>query len=158
MLKRLLIIVIIFLPLPMVKGQTQELPNQLVVVKAVAPTYPYIAASKEISGRVVIEAQIDSYGIVHTARFVDGPNFLRQSAERAAQKWIFAKDSQVEARFVNIFFIFKIVSKNTSSDELTPIFMPPYSVEVSTKVPELIFERSVDPPSYVRPVKTRRKH
>ncbi|HEX8708292.1 MAG TPA: energy transducer TonB [Pyrinomonadaceae bacterium] len=153
----LLFVAVLFLPLKVAVGQSPASSPQPAVIKAVAPTYPHIAAAKEIAGKVVVEAHINSEGVVSYTRSIDGPIVLRQTAEEAARKWLFAGDEHRSPSVIQLIFIFNIVSKNTASDELPPIFMPPHSVEVRTKVPELIFDKNVDPRGYVKPTKRRRR-
>lgn len=54
-----------------------------------APIYPPFAASKGISGTVVLEALISEAGHIRQLRVVSGPRELQQAALDAARTWVY---------------------------------------------------------------------
>ena len=116
------------------------------VVQAVAPAYPPIAATAGAAGTVVIEVQVKADGAVSSARVLDGIGVLAAAASNSARRWIFASSDAASTRVVRLTFVFKIMPRNTPADELLPIFMPPYRVEVRATVPEARDSVNRDPP------------
>lgn len=104
---------------------TVEQPSVLI---AVTPVFPATAVATNTSGTVLIEVEINAAGEVTSARSVSGHPLLRKSAENAARRWRFA--SAANARTVLLTFTFRIVPNDTSPEELTSVFTPPYQVEV----------------------------
>jgi TonB family protein len=127
-------------------GRTQQASQPPAVVQAVAPSYPRIAATAGASGTVIVEAKIDTRGAVTSVNTVGRITVLAKAAENSAKRWIFAADESSNARVVRLTFVFKIMPRATPGDELLPIFMPPYSIEVRTTVPEGIDSVNRDPP------------
>lgn len=131
-------------------SQSDEQPK---VIAAVAPVYPPIATAVGASGTVLIEVEVNAAGAVTAARGVSGHPLLRRSAESSARHWVFT--SAATTRTVCLTFVFRIVPKETAEDELTPIFTPPYQVEVRSRPAAPIVHS--DPPSYVRSTRQRGK-
>jgi TonB family protein len=136
----------------------QSSPQQPSVVQAVAPVYPPIAASAGASGKVVIEAQVDSRGIVTSVRTLEGLKLLGKAAEDSARRWVFAPTSEhASIRVVCLTFTFKLMPDDVAPDELLPIFMPPYHVEVRRTVPRVVDNPNIDPPINRQPPRPRKK-
>lgn len=57
------------------------------LIKKVAPKYPREALKKRISGKVVLEAVVDTRGIVEKVNLVDGIKELNQAAIDALKQW-----------------------------------------------------------------------
>jgi hypothetical protein len=130
-----------------------------VVVKAFVPVYPVIALGTKATGTVVVEVRINAHGTVTSARAIAGHKLLHAVSEVTAKRWVFAEDSNSNSeRMAHLKFDFKIMPDKTPSAELQPIFMPPYGVEVRSEIPKLILTPSIDPPSYVKPAKSRKKN
>lgn len=151
---------VLFLGAEVISQVQPPSPEQAQVVKAVAPAYPVIAIAADVGGTVTIEVQIDVRGLVTAVRAVDGPKLLRAAAEITARRWIFSSvEDQTKARVVRLLFAFKLMPKDTPQDELLPIFMPPYQVEVRQAKGTLIHRVDSDPPGYVKPQRpSKRKH
>jgi len=113
------------------------------LMKAVAPVYPLVAIAAGVSGSVVVQVQVDRQGNVTSTRTIDGPKLLRTAAEHTARRWLFSATDEPATREARLVFSFKLVPKDTAVDELSPIFMPPYQVEVKGKPVELIHR--IDP-------------
>lgn len=124
------------------------------VVSAVAPVFPPVAVAANISGDVVIEVDVNAAGEITSARTVEGHPLLRRIRvlEETARRWRFT--SATNARTARLTFAFRIMPAETAADELTPVFTPPYRVEVRHRPFEPIIDS--DPPSYVRPTRQRR--
>lgn len=138
-----------------VMGLARPSTEQLTVASAVAPAYPLMAVASNTSGKVVVEAQVNATGKVTSARAINGHPLLSQAAENAARHWRFTPAaSDAGTRTVVLIFVFRIMPKGTAIDELTPVFMPPYQVEVRHRPFEPVVDS--DPPSYVRPTRRRR--
>ena len=121
------------------------------VVTAVAPVFPPIVVASNTSGNVVIEVNIDRAGHVTSTRVIDGHPLLRKikSIEDTASRWRFIPASENTPRTVRLTFAFEITPKGTPANELTPVFIPPYKVEVRHIPLEPIVH--TDPPTSVRP-------
>jgi TonB family protein len=124
--------------------------NKVQVLEAVAPAYPMLAVASNTSGRVVVEARINAAGEVTSVKVIEGHRLLRPIAEGTAHRWRFnpsVRDAGIRTAVLT--FTFNIMPKETRDDELTPVFKPPYQVEIRHKPFKPIVES--DPPSYVRP-------
>jgi len=100
-----------------------------VVTNVVKPTYPPLAAAKNINGVVLVDVQIDSCGIVRKASPVGGPSLLRKPAKEAAMRWRFnCRETSGGLRSARLTFIFRPISyvpKEGESD-----FTAPYQISV----------------------------
>jgi len=83
---------------------------------------------------VKITVTVDRSGSVAKANFVSGNPLLHKAAIEAAKRWKF-EGTQHEAE-VQLIFSFRMTPKNASPEEMTPVFIPPYRIEIRTKVPE----------------------
>lgn len=105
--------------------------DNLSVVNAVAPSYPVFRGVPNPSGRVDVKLQLDESGNVVSARAINGHPLLQLTAKPAAQRWRFTPaTTEAGERTVLVSFIFTIMPKETPAEDLTPIFSPPYQVEV----------------------------
>jgi len=121
--------------------------DQPLVVQAVAPAYPPIAATAGAAGTVVIEVRLKADGSVSSARVVNGIGVLAAAATNSARRWTFVgTDEQNNPRVVRLMFVFRIMPRDTPKDELLPIFMPPYKVEVRATVPKAVDSVNRDSP------------
>ncbi len=114
-----------------------------IVVTAVAPSYPPIAVAVNAGGTVITEVEVNAAGEVITALGTSGHPLLRRAAENTARRWRFTPAAVT--RMVRLTFIFRIMPRETTADELTPVFRPPYQVEVRHQPAEPIIHS--DPPS-----------
>lgn len=111
------------------KPQTAEPPA---VVAAVAPSFPAIAAVARASGEVVVEVKINNAGEVSTAKAKSGHPLLRQAAEAAARRWKFAPAAgPADQRALSLTFVFNISEERKAEVSSTPVFFPPYKVQVT---------------------------
>ena len=99
------------------------------VVSAVAPVYPAIALAAHGSGDVVVAADINKSGDVTSARVLSGHNLLQKVSVEAARRWKFSTSNE-DHRQVELTFTFRIVPDKTAGIDRTPVFYPPYHVEV----------------------------
>lgn len=126
--------------------QARSSGEQLAVISAVAPVYPPIAVAANAGGTVETEVGVNAAGEVTSALGTGGHPLLRRAAENAARRWRFMPTA--DARTVRLTFVFRIMPRVTTEDDLTTEFTPPYRVEVRQRAPEPIVHS--DPPSYVR--------
>ncbi|MBI4749253.1 MAG: TonB family protein [Acidobacteria bacterium] len=120
-------------------GFQERSTEQPSVIKAVAPVFPLIAVTANVSGCVVIEVEITPSGTVTSAHIVDGHSLFRQGRvyEKVARQWRFTPaDENMGIRTAKITFFFKIMPRNTPVEELTPIFLPPYQIEIRHEQPK----------------------
>jgi TonB family protein len=116
-------------------GLAQNSPSPSVAVRtAVAPVYPPVALTANTSGDVLVAVTIDKTGNVKSADFVSGNPLLHKAAVEAAKRWKFEKPS--EEAHAQLTFSFRMEPKSTSAEDITPVFMPPYHLEVRGKLPE----------------------
>ena len=102
------------------------------VLLAAAPIFPAIASAARATGNVVVEVKIDSLGAVSSAHTVEGHALLRKACEAAARRWKFAPiEDKSRIRTARLTFSFRILEKDVPETEITPVFMPPYKVEVT---------------------------
>jgi TonB family protein len=107
----------------------------LKIEAAIAPIYPQLAILSATGGDVVVQVKINAGGYITSAKVVDGHKLLREASLNAARRWQFS--SGEAGREVQLTFSFRVMPKNTPQIELTPIFKPPYKVEVRRVIPEI---------------------
>lgn len=113
--------------------------EQPVVAVAISPPYPIIARHAQASGDVSVEVSINSGGEVISAKASGGHPLLNGAAERAAKEWRFASSSKGSSnRNATLIFSFKLMPRCAPATDLTPIFYPPYKVEVRVEKPPII--------------------
>lgn len=114
---------------------TPMLAQEPVVIAAVAPIFPRLASAVRASSKVIVEVKIDKDGRVVSKSALEGHPLFREAAKNAAQLWRFAPDlERDEVRSVRLTFVFSLVT-DTTEVELTPVFIPPYQVEVKHQNP-----------------------
>lgn len=128
------------------------------VVQAVAPSYPVNATVVRASGTVIVEVQVDARGAVTSTRIIESHKLLDKAAESGARRWVFAAaDDEKGSRVARLSFTFKLMPSDASADDLLPVFMPPYQVEVRRAVPVVVDSPNIDPPLRKRAARTRKK-
>lgn len=109
-------------------------PQDVGVRLAVAPVYPPIAMTANTSGNVEIVAVLDKSGKVIETSLVAGHPLLRWAAIKATRRWRFQPGPS--GRRVHLIFSFRMEPRGTPAEEMTPIFAPPYHVEVRGMLPQ----------------------
>jgi TonB family protein len=110
-----------------------------IVVSAVAPVYPAIAEAARASGNVTVNVEIDREGKVTAANSDSGIKLLGKTAEEAAVRWRFAPSPSGEKkRKAQLVFSFRLMPDEASSLDSTPIFYPPYRVEIRKKPAKVV--------------------
>jgi TonB family protein len=136
----LLVSVISVVALGHYPSQSSEQP---VVVSAAAPIFPPIAAAARATGEVIVEVQINRAGEVTSAKTQGSHPLLRKACEIAAARWKFAPAGEgVGSRSARLTFVFRITDKEMPEAEMTPVFMPPYRIEVMRDAPVIETYRS----------------
>jgi outer membrane biosynthesis protein TonB len=106
------------------------------VIRAVAPLFPIPEKNSYAVGSVVVEIQVEADGSVSKAKAVQGHPLLYSASEKAAQRWLFASaTAETKVRSAHLIFIFKLLEGSTAEEDLSPIFTPPYQIEVRREVP-----------------------
>jgi TonB family protein len=103
------------------------------VVRAVAPWFSPLAKLASAGGTATAEVEIDAAGKVTSAKMTGGHRLLEKSVVEAARRWEFAPASAEGRRSVTLAFEFTSMAKSHGTyapEELTPVFTPPYEVEV----------------------------
>jgi TonB family protein len=127
-------------------GLSQGSSQQPAVLRAVAPVYPVVAASARVSATVTVEVQIDVEGKVTSSHVVEGHKLLDKAAENAARRWVFAASKDEVARSAHLTFTFILMPEGTLADELSPVFVLPYQIEVRRTIPKVVDSPNADPP------------
>ena len=131
----LLLLLFTISPLIVVRAQTKAADEPEVIV-AVAPLFPAIAAAAKAKGDVVVEVKINSKGVVTSSTAVAGHPLLRAVCQIASRRWKFVPlTNEFKDRSVRLTFSFHILEKEAPEIETTPVFMPPYRVEVTRTKP-----------------------
>lgn len=102
------------------------------VVAAAAPVYSTLVFQMKAQGEVIVEVKINSNGDVVTATMVQGHELLRAPCVQAARRWKFQPSEGAAYRVVKLTFSFRPNYKEKKTEaEDTPVFYPPYRVEVT---------------------------
>lgn len=107
------------------------------VLRAVAPVYPSVAVAAGATGKVVVEAKVNSVGTVIETRVVQGINLLGKAAEKSARQWIFSSAREGSTRNVRLSFSFVIMPREAPIEQTTAVFLPPFSIEIRARKPEV---------------------
>jgi TonB family protein len=134
MIRSLILVLSIFFLMPLLEAWQESPARSAAVVAAVAPVYPPIALTANESGDVEVVVMIDKTGSVTSVDFLSGNPLLHKAAVEAAKRWKFEK--MTKGAKLQLIFSFRMVSKDTSAEDMTPVFMPPYHLEVRGKLTE----------------------
>jgi TonB family protein len=122
----------------LVLAQTSE-SEQPVVVSAVVPVYPAIAEAARASGDVTVEVEIDRAGKVTAANSDGKIKLLGKAAEEAARRWQFAPSQGGEKkRKAQLVFSFHLMPEEALWLDSTPVFYPPYRIEIRKKPTKIV--------------------
>jgi hypothetical protein len=131
------LLLLLFTISPLMVGRAQiKSADEPAVIAAVAPIFPVVAAAAKANGDVIIEVKINSKGMVTSSKGVVGHHLLRAVCEVASRRWKFVPSNDgSKERSVRLTFSFRILDKDAPEIETTPVFMPPYRVEVTRGKP-----------------------
>jgi TonB family protein len=118
---------------PSLRLASAEPAPRVAVRSAVAPIYPPLALSANVSGNAEVMVTVDNAGDVTDAAFLAGNQLLHEAAIAAAKRWKF-QGANRETK-VQLTFVFRMMPKKTPPEDMTPVFMPPYKLEVKGKLP-----------------------
>ena len=136
-LPHLLLLLFAITPLMVVRAQVESA-DQPEVIAAVAPVFPAVAAAAKAKGDVVVEVKINSKGLVTSSTAVAGHPLLRAICQIVSRRWKFVPSTDAsKERSVRLTFSFLILEKDAPEIETTPVFMPPYRVEVTRSKPAI---------------------
>jgi TonB family protein len=113
---------------PVSAGQSAQSPQ---VVAAATPFYPPIAMAARATGDVMVKVKVGADGNVLSAAASSGHPLLQHAGVLAARRWKFepATDGS-RVRTANLTFTFRLNEAKRPPAEITPVFMPPYKVEI----------------------------
>ncbi len=98
---------------------------------AVAPVYPFDASVAGASGDIYVDVEVGGDGKVLSAGAQGAPEALRRAAEEAARRWQFAPAPEgLQGRKARLTFSFRHLPPNARDFDATPVFYPPYRIEV----------------------------
>ena len=122
--------------------------TQLSVIRAVPAVYPVLAAAARASGNVIVETKIRPDGTVIEANAIEGHEVFKFAAERSARLWIFnSVEDPGLTRTTRITYSFKLITGTSNPQDLVPVFLPPFSLEIRGTIPNYVDTKNVDPPS-----------
>lgn len=130
------------------KNQDERNGEQPMTMSAVAPSYPVLAVASNTSGEVAVRVKVDREGLVTSARAIEGHVLLRAEAAKVARRWCFRPLANAPERTASLRFVFRIVPRETSDDELTAVFTLPNQVEVRHRPFQEVVDS--DPPNSMR--------
>jgi TonB family protein len=109
--------------------------NQPAVVSAVAPLYPPIIRAAGLTGDFHVDVEIDRDGKVTSVKAANAPKLMQRVIEEAARQWQFAPDlNGQKKRQAQLTFSFRRMPSKTPNSESTPVFYPPYCIEVRDNI------------------------
>lgn len=142
-----LTVVSVFLSLTGVDGQDTQ-SGELKVTRAVPAVYPILAAVAKASGTVIVAVTIEPDGTVAEASTLEGHEVFRAAAERSARQWVFnSVEDPGLTRTTRITYSFKLITGTSNPQDLVPVFLPPFSLEIRGTIPNYVDTKNVDPPS-----------
>lgn len=131
-----LLLAISTVPCAMTAAKSGE-EDRPVIIEAAVPSYSQQALAARAAGEVVLELRISPNGLVKSVRGVSGEPILVGDSKRTAHLWKFAPvDKAIGTRKIQLTFVYRLVSKNTPFDQLTPVFKLPDRVEITHVIPE----------------------
>ncbi|MCC6487563.1 MAG: hypothetical protein IT364_08675 [Candidatus Hydrogenedentes bacterium] len=115
--------------------------------KAIVPIYPALAVQARVSGEVVATLNIDAAGTVRSVSCTEGNRLLCRLLDRETMSgWLFSPAIGSESRrTIAVKLRFQLMPTGTRAQELTPIFFPPYEVEVRREIPPATVHRDPGP-------------
>jgi hypothetical protein len=119
-----------------VNANAQKPEESVLVLEAVAPVFPTIIISAVERGRTTVEVIVGEHGQVESIGEVKAPAILRRTLSAAARKWRFVPVEEGSGvRKIELVFVLTMVSSDAKSEELFPVFRPPYEVETKVRAP-----------------------
>jgi TonB family protein len=118
-------------------GQDAKADALPAVTTAVAPNYFPTALHSHASGEVVVAVKIAADGSVTSTESISGNRLLAAGSRNVARRWRFAAiEDKQQIRTARLTFVYHLVPRGTPSDQLLPMFKPPYRVEISHELPD----------------------
>jgi hypothetical protein len=97
------------------------------VAEAVMPVPGSLPRASKTTGIVIVEVKINNKGSVISTRAVSGKYPLTSLSRQTARRWKFVPLTGSTARLT---FVYHPTSKDTAGDQVYPVFVLPYRVEV----------------------------
>jgi hypothetical protein len=131
---------------------SQQSSSNPLVVEAAIPVFPATAIATAQEGQVLVLVGIRNDGTVKSVEFGSGPSIFRPALKLVASRWKFAPTNKTsEERSVQLSFIFRLVPTETKSEDMLPIYRPPYEVEVRGRLPSVSKDAKSESKLNVRP-------
>src|SRR4051794_29275537 len=122
------ITIVLFAYISVAQKSNSEFPS---VVSAVTPMYPPTARAANATGDVFVDVEINREGKVTDVDSKNAMVLLRKVSEEAARRWVFAAAPNGEKkRKTRLTFSFRIMPEKSPYYEGTPVYYPPYKIEV----------------------------
>jgi hypothetical protein len=119
-------------------GASVESSEELTVVAAVVPVYGAIARTAHVGGEATAEVVVDSKGTVKSVKTLGGHPLIASTAKEAAKHWVFTPSKDASAdRKATLVFVFQMMPRCAPPADLTPIFYPPYKIQVRAEKPPI---------------------
>jgi Gram-negative bacterial TonB protein C-terminal len=118
-------------------GASVEPTEELTVVAAIVPVYGAIARTAHVGGEVTVEVVVDSKGKVKSAKPLGGHPLIASTAKEAAKHWLFTPSNASVDRQATLVFVFQMMPRCAPPADLTPIFYPPYKIQVRAETPPI---------------------
>jgi len=105
-------------------------------VRVVIPPFPAVSLALKESGKVVVRTTIDKEGNVSRSEAVEGPKWLRKSAEEVAKVWKFStvktsETSTCKTRSADLTFDYVVLPAGTRpGPETRSYFVLPFHVTI----------------------------
>lgn len=117
-------------------ASAQKPEESVLVLEAVAPVFPTIIISAVERGRMTVEVIVGEDGQVKSIGEVKAPALLRRTLTAVARKWRFIRvEKGSGVRKIELVFVLTMVSSDAKSEDLFPVFRPPYEVETKVRAP-----------------------
>ena len=108
--------------------------REVAAVSVVAPIYPVLAVATNTFGGADVAVTVDEGGSVSSATLQRGNPLFKASVLDAAGRWKFEPSGG--SHQLTLRFSFRLMAKDSVDADVTPIFMPPYQIEVRHRHPD----------------------
>lgn len=115
----------------------QQKQDSVCVTEAVAPVFPPTIVALNQQGTFNVMVQINKDGVVKSVDAGRVPKTLKPVLELVASRWRFNSSEDDKYRNVTLSFVFTLVPTATLSEDLLPVFRPPYQIEVKARRPSI---------------------
>jgi len=134
----LLTVIIFVLTVSPSRAQPELAEGAIEVREAVAPIFPVIAIATAREGRIPVDVTVNKKGDVEAVAFSEGHSIFRPALRVVVARWRFSPATgESKQRCVRLYFVFTLVPSDAKSEEMLPVFRPPYEIEVKARLPSI---------------------